>query len=140
MDFQKLIKTYGDACGRSARAPRISPSQQAAIQLEQQAHSELIAGVVALTVERDELRARLAELEGQEPVAQVEVSVPHLRSIVVRDIPGAEIPAGWKLVPVEITEAMHVAAVKTIVRCNGNAEFPPRVWAAMLTSAPEAAR
>ena len=43
--------------------------------------------------ERDALRARLAEIEAQEPVAQVEVSVPHLRSIVVRSIPGAEIPA-----------------------------------------------
>jgi hypothetical protein len=46
-------------------------------------------------------------------------------------------PARWKLVPVEITEDMHVAAVRTIVRCSGNDDFPPRVWRAMLAAAPQ---
>jgi len=53
--------------------------------------------------------------------------------------PAAAVPAvpeGMKLVPVAITEEMHQAAVKTIVRCTGNDDFPPRVWAAMLASAP----
>lgn len=44
--------------------------------------------------------------------------------------------AGWKMVPLEPTEDMHAAAVRTIVRCNGNADFPPRVWRAMLAAAP----
>jgi hypothetical protein len=43
---------------------------------------------------------------------------------------------GWWMVPVEPTEAMHVAAVHTIVRCKGNHDFPPRVWRAMLAAAP----
>jgi hypothetical protein len=42
----------------------------------------------------------------------------------------------FRLVPVEPTEAMHAAAVKTIVHCNGNDDFPPRVWRAMLAAAP----
>lgn len=45
-------------------------------------------------------------------------------------------PAGWKLVPVELTEEMHAAAVRTIVRCTGNADVPPRVYRAMLAAAP----
>lgn len=45
-------------------------------------------------------------------------------------------PALWVLVPREPTEAMHVAAVRTIVRCTGNADFPPRVYRAMLAAAP----
>jgi hypothetical protein len=48
------------------------------------------------------------------------------------------VPAGWRLVPVEITEAMHVAAVRTIIRCHGNDDFPPGVWGAMLAAAPQA--
>ena len=42
----------------------------------------------------------------------------------------------WRLVPATPTEEMHVAAVKTIVHCTGTADFPPRVWAAMLAAAP----
>jgi hypothetical protein len=42
---------------------------------------------------------------------------------------------GWVAVPVELTEAMHVAAVRTAVRCTGNDDFPPRVWRAMLDAA-----
>ncbi|WP_025137744.1 hypothetical protein [Achromobacter sp. DH1f] len=48
------------------------------------------------------------------------------------------IPAGWKLVPIEPTEPMHVAAVRTIRNCTGNDDFPPRVYAAMLAAAPAA--
>lgn len=43
---------------------------------------------------------------------------------------------GWQFVPKEPTEAMHQAAVRTIVRCSGNADFPPRVYRAMLAAAP----
>lgn len=46
-------------------------------------------------------------------------------------------PAQWRMVPVEPTEAMHVAAVRTIVNCTGNDDFPPRVWAAMLAASPQ---
>jgi len=42
---------------------------------------------------------------------------------------------GWVRVPREITEAMHVAAVRTIVKCTGNDDFPRRVWVAMLAAA-----
>lgn len=42
---------------------------------------------------------------------------------------------GYALVPLEPTEAMHAAAVRTIVRCTGNDDFPPRVWRAMLAAA-----
>ncbi|WP_441928328.1 hypothetical protein, partial [Marmoricola sp. RAF53] len=45
---------------------------------------------------------------------------------------------GWKLVPVTITEAMHIAAVKAILRSTGNDDCPPSVWNAMLTAAPSA--
>lgn len=46
------------------------------------------------------------------------------------------IPAGYALVPIEPTEEMHAAAVRTVVRCTGNDDFPPRVWRAMIAAAP----
>ena len=46
---------------------------------------------------------------------------------------------GWQLVPVGLTEAMHVAGVRTIVHCTGNDDWPPRVWHAMLADAPRPA-
>lgn len=42
----------------------------------------------------------------------------------------------YAIVPREPTEEMHVAAVRTIQRCNGNADFPPRVYRAMIIAAP----
>lgn len=41
------------------------------------------------------------------------------------------------LVPKVPTEEMHAAAVRTIVRCHGNDDFPPRVLAAMIAAAPD---
>lgn len=52
--------------------------------------------------------------------------------------PAEGMPERWQLVPVELTEEMHVAAVRTIIRCTGNDDFPPRVWRAMLAAAPKA--
>lgn len=52
--------------------------------------------------------------------------------------PSHEVPADWKLVPVSITEDMHVAAVKAIIRSTGNDDCPPNVWKAMLAAAPVA--
>lgn len=43
----------------------------------------------------------------------------------------------WALVPKAATEEMHAAAVRTIVRCHGNDDFPPRVLAAMIAAAPD---
>ena len=43
----------------------------------------------------------------------------------------------WKLVPVEITEQMHVAAVKVLIRANGIAFTPQRMFDAMLAAAPQ---
>lgn len=48
--------------------------------------------------------------------------------------------SGWILVPVTPTEEMHAAAVRTLARCTGNDDFPPRVWRAMLAAAPQAVR
>jgi hypothetical protein len=45
-------------------------------------------------------------------------------------------PAGWVMVPVDLTEEMHANAVRAIVRCTGNDDFPPRLWVAMLAAAP----
>jgi len=41
---------------------------------------------------------------------------------------------GFVEVPREITNDMHVAAVKAIQRAHGNEDFPRRVWAAMLAA------
>ena len=87
------IEKYARAAASTARTPPNSPARQAAIEAENTARVAAEQFVKGLEAERDELRARLDALERQEPVAQVEVSVPHLRSIVVRSIPGAEIPA-----------------------------------------------
>lgn len=46
-------------------------------------------------------------------------------------------PAGWQLVPKVLTEEMHRAAVKAIQRCHGNDDFPPTIYAAMLSAAPK---
>lgn len=43
---------------------------------------------------------------------------------------------GYKLVPIKLTEEMHVAAVRAIVKSTGNDDFPPAVWSAMLAVAP----
>lgn len=87
------IEKYARAAASTARTPPNSPARHAAIEAENAARVTAEQFVKGLEAERDELRARLDALERQEPVAQVEVSVPHLRSIVVRSIPGAEIPA-----------------------------------------------
>jgi hypothetical protein len=42
-----------------------------------------------------------------------------------------------KIVPIEPTEEMHIAAVKEIQKCTGNDDFPPRVYKAMLSAAPD---
>ena len=46
------------------------------------------------------------------------------------------VPQGWQLVPLQITENMHRAAVCMLTHCNGNDDFPPRVYKAMLAEAP----
>jgi hypothetical protein len=60
----------------------------------------------------------------------------HKRHVATPTAAAPEVPAGWKLVPEQPTEEMHAAAVRTIVRCAGNADFPPRVYRAMLAAAP----
>lgn len=54
--------------------------------------------------------------------------------------PQSVVPEGWKLVPVEITEDMHAAAVKTLRHCHGNDDFPPRIYGAMIAAAPSPAK
>ncbi|MFA9287405.1 hypothetical protein ACCQ08_21675 [Comamonas sp. SY3] len=45
-------------------------------------------------------------------------------------------PDGWRLVPVKVAEAMHVAAVKVLHRANGLDGLPQRILDAMLSVAP----
>jgi hypothetical protein len=52
----------------------------------------------------------------------------------------ASVPEGCKLVPMKLTEEMHVAAVRAIARSTGNDDFPPAVWSAMIAAAPEVAQ
>jgi hypothetical protein len=69
-------------------------------------------------------------------IEEVEYVRADVATLAPSDAVGA--PQGWKLVPVKITEAMHVAAVRTIIRAHGNGDFPPSVWSAMLAAAPVA--
>jgi hypothetical protein len=48
----------------------------------------------------------------------------------------SSVPAGWKLVPEKLTEPMHVAIVRAVIRSSGNADMPPNVWAGALSAAP----
>lgn len=50
------------------------------------------------------------------------------------------VPDGCWLAPNELTEEMHAAAVRTIVRCSGNNDFPRRVWGAFKAVATGGAR
>ena len=43
--IKALITTYGAACARVARAPRLSPAQDEALRLERVAHDALVAAV-----------------------------------------------------------------------------------------------
>jgi len=42
----------------------------------------------------------------------------------------------WKPMPPVLTEKMHGAAVRTIINCTGNDDWPPAVYAAFLKHAP----
>jgi hypothetical protein len=64
------------------------------------------------------LRMRVKELEGR--------------------LVSSAIPEGWKLVPVEPTEEMHIAACKALVRSYGLDGTPRRVLHAMIAAAPVA--
>lgn len=75
---------------------------------------------------------------GPLPLPPVSKCQPQL-AYCAQPLPQAEpAPEGWVLVPKELTEEMHEAAVRTAVRCSGNDDFPPRVWRAMIAAAPQA--
>jgi hypothetical protein len=74
--------------------------------------------IAELEKERDELRARLTELEYTRPVPAI--------------------PAGWKLVPVEPTPEMLEAGLSAQNEA-WNVHYT-HIYAAMLAAAPEAAR
>jgi hypothetical protein len=105
------------ACRRPTTPPQAEPDEIARL-------AEELADEKAVV---DCLRSELADRLQKQRAAEAELQE------VRKDA-----PAGMRLVPIEPTEAMHQAAVRTIVRCTGNADFPPRVWRAMLTAAPEA--
>ena len=62
------IEKYARAAASTARTPPNSPARQAAIEAENTARVAAEQFVKGLEAERDELRARLAEIEAQEPV------------------------------------------------------------------------
>lgn len=103
-----------------------------------------------------DLAAALLEADkaGGEPVAVVEVSVPHLRSIIVKAVTGATIPPegtllytrppearqppdGWVLVPVEPTPGMLYEGVNAAGATKSGNAWCPNVWSAMLSAAPK---
>ena len=73
-----------------------------------------------------------------EAAGDIDAAIDALRAELAKpDAPMVQ--DGWQLVPVGLTEAMHVAGVRTIVHCTGNDDWPPRVWHAMLADAPRPA-
>ena len=62
------IEKYARAAASTARTPPNSPARQAAIEAENTARVAAEQFVKGLEAERDELRARLAEIEAQEPL------------------------------------------------------------------------
>lgn len=69
--------------------------------------------------------------------ARAVLATPSVQAVAA-PVAGLAVPEGWKLVPIELTDEMHAAAVRTILRCTGNDDFPPRVYGAMLAAAPAA--
>jgi hypothetical protein len=125
-----------------------------AIRAEHTQRLALQQRVADLEEERDTLRARLAELEGQEPVAHYRKSdAAWLQSgncttvyrraaedwtepLYARPVPA--IPAGWQLVPVTPTPEMLEAGLSAQNEA-WNVHYT-HIYAEMLAAAPEAAR
>jgi hypothetical protein len=117
-----------------------------------------LAQIAALEKERDDLRAKIEEMEQQEPVATVRINaingnpsvdfVPGHHYLHHNDrlylAPGAQpapsVPEGWKLVPT--AESRHpgiykmLGALHAIDNTRGASEWES--YAAMLAAAPEA--
>lgn len=75
--IKALITTYGAACARVARAPRLSPAQDEALRLERVAHDALVAEIDALTrVATDALR--------QSTIGAAWVPQPHVATDTIR--------------------------------------------------------
>ena len=93
-----------------------------------------------LIKERDELRAKLAALEKQEPVAVLDASTQMLRGIGKAIPPGAQLylSAGAQPRVPELT-ADHIRSVGGIVHGDGNIFFTnlQQLHKAMLAAAPE---
>lgn len=91
-----------------------------------------------VTLPREVVKRALAALDAEDPYraaialrAALEQPQNHVPDV------GNMVQAGWKLVPIEPTEAMHQAAVRAIMHCTGNDDFPPAVYRAMLAAAPQ---
>lgn len=118
------IEKYAQAAASTARTPPNSPARRAAIDLENAARVAAEQFVKGLEAERDDLRARLAEIEAQEPICFRESSGVRVvmntsggpgewreRQKYYGPLYAAPVPAqaaldGWKLVPVNPTEKM----------------------------------
>ena len=122
------------------------------IALKERVIDSLGSELNAVAKERDELRAKIAEMEQQEPVAII-LNAPKLKrhAFLLEEgkklphktklyaLPGAQpapsIPEGWKLVPVDSTSEMDVAGSD---HCDGYRSTAEAVWSAMIAAAPEA--
>lgn len=106
-----LIEKYAQAAASTARLPLNSPARRAADEKEMALRAEVKKGVADQEAERDELRARLAELARQEPVAWSTESYLGFRTTGEKACgmfvgcttplyarPVTAIPDGWKLV------------------------------------------
>lgn len=107
---------YRDGC-RVEHAQRLMLQHHAA---------DMAQRVADLEAERDELRARLAEIEAQEPVRWV-ANTQHsycATKLYARPVPA--IPDGWRLVPVEPTPEMLTAAARASMQHLIDCIFDPR--------------
>lgn len=112
---------------------------------------DVLEVICPIIEERDKLRAQIEEMKNQEAVGQAVLFGEDLKEIAWKKgkmppvgaklylAPGAQpaaIPEGWSLVLRQITEQMHVAACKEIVRSDGLDGLPQRMLDAMLAAAP----
>ena len=135
-------------------------------EMDEERIADLMADLNRVGHEIDALRAKITEMEKQEPVAwmhetrrdsdvvtdavkhvwgKVAVGSMAAYSIPLYALPGAQtqptpsIPEGWKLVPIEPTEDMLRAMTDPFIAINGdNRKAFEIAYTAMLSAAPEA--
>lgn len=133
--------------------PRVDTAQSVAAIVEQR--DWLIESCRAVEAERDELRARLAEIEAQEPAIveagelrigfgdteeavwlKLSRNIPLGTELFTRPVPAQAVPDGWRLVPVEPTIAMCIAGDSPRMLVD-DCTPTPAIYRAMCAAAPE---